>query len=71
MLPHLVRGVGWVLGAHDVNGVMLVRPRPGVDIDDVVSVGDLEAEDKTITSDFLILEYHIGFVEFQCRSGNF
>ena len=53
MLPHLVWGVGWVLGAHDVNGVVLVRPGPGVDIDDVVSVGDLEAEDKTITSDFL------------------
>ena len=55
MLPHLVWGVGWVLGAHNVNGVMLVRPGPGVDIDDVVSVGDLEAEDKTFTFDFLIL----------------
>ena len=44
---------------------MLVGTNPGVDINDVVSVGDLESEYNTVTSDFLILKYHIGLVEFQ------
>ena len=68
---HLVRGVDRVLGAHNVDGVVLVWTNPGVDINDVVSVGDLESEYNTITLGFFILLNHIGFVEFQCRSGNF
>lgn len=62
---HLFRGVDRVLGAHNVGGVVLMWTNPGVDINDVVSVGDLESKYNTITSGFLILKYHIGFVEFQ------
>ena len=44
--PDLVRGDGRVLGAHNVDGVMLVGAGQAVHVDDVVGVGDLKSDNK-------------------------
>ena len=45
-MPDLVRGDGRVLGAHNVDGVMLVGAGQTVHVDDVVGVGDLKSDNK-------------------------